>query len=112
MMMPTKNKSSRSSRSNSNNLLSKGVRHKSHELTTDRRPIKSHRPKAASSELKRGDLKNIAQTMPITSKMVSLYSSSSSLFNSNTDLSKAVRRHSYVIPTEESFEEINEMRKY
>jgi hypothetical protein len=58
------------------------------------------------------DLRGIAYTMPITSKMASLYSNTSSLFSSKAELDRTERRHSYVIPTEQSIDEIPEIRQY
>lgn len=72
--------SSKSSKKNSNHLFNKPIKHKSHELNTDRK-LQSTKNKNVIS-----DIKNIAYTMPITSKMVSLYSNNSSLFNSKAEL--------------------------
>jgi hypothetical protein len=97
--------SAKSSRSNSNCFSKPTKNSKSHDLNTERKG--RHKSKSGLSELK-----NIAYTMPITSKMVSLYSNTSSLFSSKAELERVERRHSYVIPTEESIEEIPEIRKY
>lgn len=73
--------SSKSSKTNSNNLFNKPIKHKSHEFNTTDRKLQSTKNKNVISEIK-----NIAHTMPITSKMVSLYSNNSSLFNSKAEL--------------------------
>lgn len=70
------------------------------------------RPKEKS--LGRQELINTGITMPLTSKLESLYSNTTSVFSSRTDLALQIynQRHSCAIPTEESMEEIPEIRRY
>lgn len=76
------NKSSKTSRSNNSNYHFGKHGHKqgskSHEIATDRKRGE-HKSKLGSAELK-----NIGFSLPMTSKMVSLYSNNSSLFNSKS----------------------------
>lgn len=50
--------------------------------------------------------------MPMTSKIINLLSSNSSVYNSQKELQAINREKSFVIPTEESIDEIDEIRQY
>jgi hypothetical protein len=71
------------------------------------------RPKDKSAH-GRHELINTGITMPLTSKLESLYSNTTSIFSSRTDLALQIynQRQSCAIPTEESLDEITEIRRY
>ena len=102
----------KSTKSHQMNLNSKNLKSysKSEELFSQ---PKTKRKTKLKSELKnREDFKEISFSMPMTSKIIHLFSNNSSVYNSQKDLETIHNGRSFVIPTEQSVEEISEIREF